>query len=60
VIGVGAGDEAAIAISSASTAPVTHLTATRCRKLSWTYAEQLEWHDRMVVLADDPDSSGGA
>lgn len=45
---------------------ITHYTDPGCpwafsaepfrRKLSWTYGEQLEWHDRMVVLADGPDS----
>ncbi len=45
---------------------ITHYTDPGCpwafsaepfrRKLSWTYGEQLEWHDRMVVLADGPES----
>jgi predicted DsbA family dithiol-disulfide isomerase len=45
---------------------ITHYTDPGCpwafsaepfrRKLSWTYGEQLGWQDRMVVLADSPES----
>ena len=45
---------------------ITHYTDPGCpwafsaepfrRKLSWVYGDQLQWHDRMVVLADGPES----
>jgi predicted DsbA family dithiol-disulfide isomerase len=45
---------------------ITHYTDPGCpwafsaepfrRKLSWTYGEQLDWVDRMVVLAEGPES----